>query len=68
MDDESGSVSMESVMDTVTRVFANVSFLGATYYLIQSTYAGINSNIWTLDNAGSGVIGKTVAYINRGSP
>ncbi len=68
MDNESGSVSMETIMDTTTRIFSNVAFLGATYVLIQSTYKGINSNISLLSSSGYTIIDKTVAYINRGSP
>ncbi len=38
---ECGSVSMESVMDTVTRVFLGISLLGMTFSLLSGTVFNI---------------------------
>ncbi len=38
---ECGSVSMESVVDTVTRVFLGISLLGMTYSIMSGTVSNI---------------------------
>ncbi|WAM22536.1 MAG: hypothetical protein OI715_00145 (plasmid) [Candidatus Methanoperedens sp.] len=38
---ECGSVSMESVMDTVTRVFLGISLLGMTFSIMSGTVSNI---------------------------
>jgi hypothetical protein len=38
---ECGSVSMESVVDTVTRVFLGISLLGMTYSIMSGTVYNI---------------------------
>ncbi|MGB8217403.1 MAG: hypothetical protein WCE94_08885 [Candidatus Methanoperedens sp.] len=39
---ECGSVSMESVMDTVTRVFLGISLLGMTFSIMSGTVSNIH--------------------------
>ncbi len=38
---ECGSVSMESVMDTVARVFLGISLLGSTFSILSGTVTNI---------------------------
>jgi len=59
-----GSVSMETVMDTTTRVFASVTVLGTVFELLLNTYKGIGANILSLQNAGDTAIQKATEYIN----
>ncbi len=59
-----GSVSMETVMDTTTRVFASVTVLGTVFGLLQNTYKGIGANILSLQTAGDTAIQKATDYIN----
>jgi len=61
---EFGSVSMESIMDTTTRVFSSVAVLGAVFGLLLDTYKGIGANISSLQTAGDTAIQKTTDYIN----
>ena len=42
---EHGSVSMESVMDTVARVFLGISLLGMTFTILSGTVANIHQII-----------------------
>ncbi len=65
---EFGSVSMETIMDTTTRVFSSVAVLGAVFGLLLNTYKGIGSNMSTLQTSGDIAIKKTVDYIDRGRP
>ncbi len=65
---EFGSVSMESIMDTTTRVFSSVAVLGAVFGLLLDTYKGIGANMSTLQASGDIAIQKTVDYIDRGRP
>ena len=57
---EHGSVSMESVMDTVTRVLASVAVLGAVFGLLVSAYTSIGDNVDTVKASGKGAV-DTVA-------
>ncbi|WAM22538.1 MAG: hypothetical protein OI715_00155 (plasmid) [Candidatus Methanoperedens sp.] len=59
-----GSVSMETVMDTTTRVFASVTVLGTVFGLLLNTYKGIGANILSLQTAGDTAIQKATEYIN----
>jgi hypothetical protein len=65
---EFGSVSMETIMDTTTRVFSSVAVLGAVFGLLLNTYKGIGANMSTLQTSGDIAIKKTVDYIDRGMP
>ncbi len=42
---ECGSVSMESVMDTVSRVFLGISLLGLTFSILSGTVTNIRNII-----------------------
>jgi hypothetical protein len=59
-----GSVSMETVMDTTTRVFASVTVLGTVFGLLLNTYKGIDANILSLQTAGDTATQKATDYIN----
>ncbi len=54
--EDSGSVSMETIMDTVTRVLASVAVLGAIFGLLITAYSGIGKNIKTVQNSGQNAI------------
>ncbi len=62
---ESGSVSMESVMDTVTRVLASVAVLGAVFGLLISAYSRIGSNVKTIQESGDVAVNKVADYIRN---
>jgi hypothetical protein len=62
---ESGSVSMESVMDTVTRVLASVAVLGAIFGLLITAYSGIGSKVDKVQKSGDKAVDKVVDYIGN---
>ncbi len=62
---EHGSVSMESVMDTVTRVLASVAVLGAVFGLLISAYSGIGSKVDAVQNSGDAAVNKVANYIQN---
>jgi hypothetical protein len=62
---ESGSVSMESVMDTVTRVLASVAVLGAIFGLLITAYSGIGSKVNTVQKSGDVAVNKVANYIEN---
>ncbi len=64
---ESGSVSMESVMDTVTRVLASVAVLGAVFGLLMSAYSGIGGKVETVQKSGDKAVKKVADYIENAS-
>ncbi len=66
--DDSGSVSMETIMDTVTRVFSSVVFLSFTFSVLHSAWTGVNSNLITLSSSGSQINNAAIDYINSGHP
>ncbi len=63
--DESGSVSMETIMDTVTRVLASVAVLGAVFGLLIYSYGGIASNIGTVQASGNNSVNRVATYISN---
>ncbi len=62
---ESGSVSMETIMDTVTRVLASVAVLGAVFGLLIYSYNGIAGNIATVQSSGTGSVNRVATYIGN---
>ncbi len=60
---EHGSVSMESVMDTVTRVLASVAVLGAVFGLLVTAYSGIGTNVKTVQTSGTATVNKVANQI-----
>jgi hypothetical protein len=60
---EHGSVSMESVMDTVTRVLASVAVLGAIFGLLVSAYSGIGTKVTSVQTSGDVAVTKVTDYI-----
>lgn len=62
---EHGSVSMESVMDTVTRVLASVAVLGAVFGLLITAYSGIGSKVNTVQASGDVAVNKVADYIQN---
>jgi hypothetical protein len=62
---EHGSVSMESVMDTVTRVLASVAVLGAVFGLLISAYSGIGSKVDAVQTSGDAAVNKVTDYIKN---
>ncbi len=63
--DESGSVSMETIMDTVTRVLASVAVLGAVFGLLIYSYNGIAQNIGTVQASGNSSVNRVATYISN---
>ncbi|MGB8217402.1 MAG: hypothetical protein WCE94_08880 [Candidatus Methanoperedens sp.] len=64
-DQEHGSVSMESVMDTVTRVLASVAVLGAVFGLLVTAYTGIGTNVKTVQTSGATAVSKVTNQIDN---
>jgi hypothetical protein len=62
-DQEHGSVSMESVMDTVTRVLASVAVLGAVFGLLVTAYTGIGTNVKSVQTSGNAAVSKVTNQI-----
>jgi hypothetical protein len=62
---EHGSVSMESVMDTVTRVLASVAVLGAVFGLLITAYTGIGTNVKTVQASGATAVNKVTNQIDN---
>jgi len=60
---EHGSVSMESVMDTVTRVLASVAVLGAVFGLLVTAYTGIGTNVKSVQTSGNAAVSTVTNQI-----